>query len=121
MWSDIAGGLFVLSGLMLVLNPERLRRKLQRKSMRVLRRYFIAAVSFTGVLLVSAGWQNEAIYAKGFTIVGVLVLLKAAHLLRTKSSEILAQRLQTIPALYLRLFALAEILLGVLIVMSGAR
>lgn len=117
MWSTIIGSLFIVSGLVFVAKPEMLRRRMKKKGLRKLRRYLLAIVASAGILLISAGWQLDGAPAKIFTVVGVLFLVKGAFLLKAKSADIITTRLMKVPTLYLRLFAVGQIILGIVIIM----
>ncbi len=118
MWTKIIAGLFILSGVAAITaRPDRLRRKLQKKGVRYIRRILVAASLAAGACLVSVGWQYEGVLPKGLTVVGIVVIIKAFFLLKAKSSAVIAERLLASPALYLRLFALGQIVLGILLLM----
>ena len=117
MWCKIIGSLFIVSGVAFAANPERLRKRIQKKGLRMLRRYLVVAASSAGILLISAGWQLDGALAKVFTGAGILLLLKGVHLLKAKSTDIMAARLMELPTLYLRVFAGGQIVLGLVIVL----
>ncbi len=117
MWSTIIGCLLIVSGVAFAANPERLRRRIQKKSLRTIRRTLVAIVTGAGLLLFSVGWQLEGILAKSCTMAGFLLLLKAVYLFKAKSADMMAARLMHLSALYLRLFAVGQIVLGIALVM----
>ena len=121
MWSNIIGSLFIVSGVLFAINPERLRRKLQKKSRHILRRYFVVAISSAGIVLITAGWEFEGVLAKLFILLGLFLLLKGALLLKAKSIELIAERLLQLPAVALRLFAAGQISLGILLILLHSK
>ena len=120
MWAKIIGALLVLSGGIFLISPERFRRRLKKKTVRTIRRYLFAAASCLGILLISAGWQHEGALPKILVVVGIIVLLKGMYLLKAKSADIIVAWLLKVPTVYLRVFALCQVLAGVLI-LSGLK
>jgi uncharacterized protein YjeT (DUF2065 family) len=119
MWSTIIGCLFIVSGVAFAVNPERLRRRIQKKSLRTIRRTLVAIVAGAGLLLFAVGWQLEGILAKSCTMAGFLLLLKGVYLFKAKSADMMAARLMHLSALYLRLFAVGQIVLGIALVVRA--
>jgi hypothetical protein len=112
MWSNIVGSCFLVSGVLFAINPERLRRRLRRKGVRTLRRYLFAAALASGALLISLGREYEGLLPVLFIGAGVIMILKAVFLLKAKSAQLIAERLLEVPALYLRLYAVAQMAVG---------
>ncbi len=117
MWTNIVGCLFIVSGVAFAANPERLRRRIEKKSLRTIRRTLVTIASSAGLLLISIGWQLESTLAKVYTMAGVLLLLKALFLFKAKSADMMANRLMHLSSLYLRLFAVGQMLLGIALIM----
>ncbi len=121
MLSGLIGLAFILFGVLSLLFPESLRRSLRRKAVWKLRRYFfIAAVSF-GILLISAGWKQEGILPKILMCLGVLALLKGLLFLNSKATEHVTAWILERPSLHLRIFAIGQIVLGLLMLFGLAR
>ncbi|MEN6424332.1 MAG: hypothetical protein ABFE13_03145 [Phycisphaerales bacterium] len=114
MLSGLIGLVLILFGVLSLLFPESLRRSLRRKAVWKLRRYFvIAAVSF-GILLISAGWKHEGLLPKILMCIGVVALLKALLFLNSKAAEHVTAWILERPALHLKIFAIGQIALGML-------
>jgi len=118
MWVKIVGACFILSGGAFLISPERLRRKLQRKTLRTMRTYLFATACCLGILLVSAGWKHEGTLPKVLIVAGIIVFAKGLYLLKAKSADMIMARLIKLPAVYLRMFAVCQILAGIMIVLS---
>ena len=112
MWSNVVGSCFLLSGILFAINPERLRRRFRRKGVRVLRRYLFVAAVTSGALLISLGRDYEGLLPGLFVGAGVILILKAVFLLKAKSAQLMAERLMDVPALYLRIYAVAQMAFG---------
>ena len=112
MWTDIVGGILALTGLGLAVNPEKMRKKLKNRSIRTVKRLFAAMAMAVGGLLISAGWQETGLEQKLLTGGGILALFKGVYFARSKSAELITERIQDIPGIILRLLAVAQISLG---------
>ena len=115
MFSNIVGSVFILLGVLFLLYPERLRSRLRRKATRRLRRYFFAAALSLGVLLISAGWRHEGLLPKILMLAGIVALLKGLLFLNSKVSEKITAWILERPILHLKVFAVGQIVLGLLI------
>jgi hypothetical protein len=120
MWTDILGGIMALSGLVMAINPDKMRRKLKRIGVKTARRLCAAAAITAGGLLISAGWHETGWSQKGITGLGIVIVIKSIFFLKAKSGEVMLTKIQKIPTLYLRLLALAQSAFGLwLIMMHG--
>ena len=116
MWFDIIGGGLIALGAVSLAKPDILRKKLQKKGIRTLRRCLFAVAFALGALLMSAGWGHEGALPKVMTGIGFVLILKGAYLAKAKSADVIADRLAQLPPLYIRLFALAQIVAGCLMI-----
>jgi len=115
MFSNIVGGVFILLGVFFLLYPESLRRRLRRKATSKLRRYFFAAALSLGILLISACWRHEGLLPKILMLVGIVALFKGLLFLNSKASEKITAWILERPILHLKVFAVGQIALGLLI------
>jgi uncharacterized protein YjeT (DUF2065 family) len=118
MLAKIVGGVLVLLGLFFLRYPEGLRKRLRRKAVRKLRRYFFLAAVSLGILLIATGWKYEGFLPKALGILGVLVVLKGLLLLKSRATEEITTWLLERPTSHLRIFAAAQIALGLLILLG---
>ncbi len=112
MLSFLIGLVLTLFGLLFLLFPESLRRRLRRKAVWKLRRYFFAVAVTLGVLLISAGWRHEGLLPKVLVCIGVVALLKGLLLLNSKAAEHVTAWILDRPVLHLKVFAVGQIVLG---------
>lgn len=110
MFSHIVGSIFILLGVLFLLYPEALRKRL--------RRWFFAAALFFGALLVSVGWKQPGLLPKVLVLIGVAAILKGLLLLNSKATEKITAWVLSRPILPLRIFAVAEIAMGLLILLG---
>lgn len=118
MVSHIVGSIFILLGVLFLLYPEALRKRLRRKAVWRLRRWFLAAALFFGALLVSVGWKQAGLLPKVLVLIGVAAILKGLLLLNSKATEKITAWVLSRPILHLRIFAVAEIAMGLLILLG---
>ena len=114
----IVGSIFILLGVLFLLYPEALRKRLRRKAVWRLRRWFFAAALFFGALLVSVGWKQPGLLPKVLVLIGVAAILKGLLLLNSKATEKITAWVLSRPILHLRIFAVAEIAMGLLILLG---
>ena len=87
MFSYILGIFFITVGLLFLLYPEGLRRRLRKKALRRIRRYFFAGAVFLGILLISTGWNHDGLLPKILTIGGIIAVLKGLFFLKSKAAD----------------------------------
>lgn len=116
MLSNIIGSILVFLGFIFLLYPEYLRNRLRKKAIRKLRRYFFAAVISAGILLISAGWNHEGILPKVLMILGIVAVIKALLLLKSRATEEVTTWILERPGSHLKMYALGQIALGLLII-----
>ena len=116
MLSYIVGSLFILLGLVFLLYPETLRKRLRKKAVRKIKRYLFAAALFLGIMLISTGWKYEGILPVILAIAGVVVIFKGLFLLKSKASDRITEWILNQPVIYLKIAAVCHILLGLLII-----
>ena len=118
MFAKIIGSLFMLLGFLFLVSPERMRTKLRRKGVRKIRRYLFALSVLVGGFLISTAWQYSGILPKVLAALGLIAIFKGFYFLKSKSADVATEWLLVQPALYFRLLALAQIAVGLLIVLG---
>ncbi len=118
MLAKILASFFVIIGIWFLLKRESLRRKLQRKSKKILRRYLSAVALFFGLLFISAGWKTPGVVAKIFTIFGILAIIKGFFLLKAKISDKLIEWWTNQPVFIYRIWASMYIIIGILLLLE---
>lgn len=115
MFSYIVGSLFIMLGILFLLYPEGLRRRLRKKALRRIRRYFFAGAIFLGVLLISTGWKYEGILPKILVLAGIITILKGVFFLKSRVADKVTEWILGQPVLFFKIFAACQIALGLLI------
>ena len=115
MWYKIVGWLLIILGTIAFAKPEPLRNRLRKKGLRTVKRYLFATTFSLGALLISAGWRHEGALPKLLMVIGMVFIFNSLCLIKAKLADVIAVRFEQLPLLYLRLFALGQIITGVFI------
>jgi hypothetical protein len=113
MWGKIVSLLLVAGALPPLAWPEGMQQKLQKKGMRYVTKLLFVCLVSTGGLLISFAWQQEGWIPKAIGVAGVIILLKSLLFLRSKIGQIMAEKLTNMPPLFLRVYAVCQIAVGV--------
>ncbi|MFC1704081.1 hypothetical protein ACFL1E_04795 [Candidatus Omnitrophota bacterium] len=107
--------LWIIFGIWFLLRPESCRNVLKKKSYKKLRKIMFLAAIMLGALLIKVGWGIEGALAKIAVILGILAIIKGLFFLTSKMAEKLLNWWLALPRMYLRLWALAVIAFGVVL------
>jgi len=81
------GWFWVLSGILFLFNPEFLRHRLKKKSVRKIRRLFFALAVGLGLLLINATLGVPGLLAKILLVMGFIAILKGLFFLKAQAAE----------------------------------
>lgn len=116
MFSYILGSFFIMLGILFLLYPESLRKRLRKKALRKIRRYlFIGAITL-GILLISTGWQYEGLLPKILVLVGIIAIFKGVFFLKSRSADKVTEWILKQPVVFFKIFAACQIILGLMII-----
>ena len=87
MFLSILGWFWIITGALFLLRPDMLRRRLQKKSTKIVKRYLFVIILFFASMLVAAGLKAHGVPAKIIMILGVIGVFKGLFLLRAKASD----------------------------------
>ena len=116
MLSYIVGSFFIMLGILFLLYPESLRKRLRKKALRKIRKYLFAGAITLGILLVSTGWQYKGFFPKILALVGIIVVSKGVFFLKSKSADKVTEWILKQPVIFFKIFAACQIILGILII-----
>lgn len=87
MLANIIGWIFVILGILFLVKPEILKNKLQKKSIKKLKKYlfYLALIISLGLLL--ASFKMSGVWAKIIAILGIIGVFKAIFLLKAKAAD----------------------------------
>jgi hypothetical protein len=103
-------------GILFLLYPESLRKRLRKKALRKIRRYLFACAIALGILLISTGWQYEGLFPKILILVGIIAILKGVFFLKSKAADKVTEWILKQPVIFFKIFAACQIILGFLII-----
>ncbi len=115
MFVKMVGYIWLGMGIMLLIRPQMLKKRLLKKGLRKLRKFFILLALILGAFLISMGFKFQGIPAKIVMILGILAIFKGFLLLNSKTSDALMDWVAKLPLIYFRIGACAHIAIGIII------
>lgn len=114
----ILGWLLILWGIFFFIKPEILRRKLQRKITKKLKKYLFLIAMFLGFLFINAAWKSEGLPARLFMVLGVIAIFKGFFFLKAKAAQKLMEWFCRQPPIFFRWAAACHIAIGISIILG---
>jgi len=115
MLAKILGWFWVVTGVLFLVRPDFLRKRIHKKSIKVVRRYLFAILLFFAAMLITTGFKYEGLVAKILLVMGIVAIFKGFFLLKAKAADKILQFLVKQPLFTFRLWALAQIGLGYIV------
>ena len=116
MIAKIIGWFWVIMGVFFILKPNLMRLRFQRKSSKVIRKYFFAVALVAGVLLISAAWGFKGFLPKLLVILGIISIIRGVFFIKAKSTEKLSDWFSLQPLLTFQSIAAVQVVIGLLLV-----
>lgn len=107
------GWFLIFTGVVFLLSPQRARRKIVRSVSRKLRWVILAGIAYAGAGLWSVAWGNVGLTPKITAGAGMVVMIWLFWALNRQASVRLAEWMERVPGILLRLAALAQVIIGV--------
>ena len=111
----LLGWAWIIMGIIFLIKPEMLRNRLQKKSVKKIRKYLFAIVLALSSIILSIAWNTEGILAKIVFAFGVIGIFKSIFLIKVKTSEKLIEWFIKQPVKFFRVFAFAQIVFGIML------
>ncbi|MFH1318366.1 MAG: hypothetical protein ABIH71_05075, partial [Candidatus Omnitrophota bacterium] len=111
MLNMVLGWVLIVSGVLFFLNPEKFRKKLQKKSLKQVKRILFFIIILLSGFLISAGWKVEGILSKVIVVLGILGVVKAVFLLKAKAADKILEWWLKQPVIFFKVSAVAYVLL----------
>jgi len=111
----LLGWFWVITGIIFLFNPEYLRNRLKKKSIKKIRRIFFGIALILGLLLIKATWGVGGFLANIILICGIIAIIKAFFFLKAKAADSAIEWVLKQPRKYLRAWAVAQIIFGAII------
>ena len=117
MFIRILGWLWVITGVLFLLRPQWLKKRLQKKNMRLVRKYLFFIAVALGILLISVSWKIPGLLSKVIMIIGIAGIIKGFFFLKAKAADKTIQTLASRPLALFRVLALAYIVVGLMVLL----
>jgi len=110
----IIGILWILLGILFILKPQILQKRLQKKSTKKVRKNLFLLALFLAFTLILASLKSQGILPKIIMILGIIGIIKAFTFLNAKAAEKLISWISSKPVSIFRLGGVAYVLLGII-------
>lgn len=119
MLTAIVGWFFIIFGILFLVKPEILRKKLQKKGVKKLKKtlFFIAII--VSLALIMTSFKMSGVWAKIIAILGIIGVFKAIFLLKAKAAEKMIEWSAKQPVNVFRAGGLIYIIIGIIILRSA--
>lgn len=117
MLSKILGVIWIILGLLWVIRPDILKRRLQKKMNRRMRRIVFVFIIMFGFLLIGSVLKAPGLIAKIVGIAGMVVAIKGIVLLTNRTNEKVFQWWSERPIVYFRIWGGFVLATGVLLML----
>ena len=118
MLAKILAWFLILSGIFFLIKPEILRKRLQKKITKRLKRYLSLLAIFLGILFISAAWKSQGCLAKLLLVLGIIAIFKGLFFMKAKASEKVMEWFAARGLTLFRLMASVNIVIGIIILLS---
>ena len=115
MLAKILGWFWILTGIIFLLKPEWLRKRLQKKSYKILKKYLFVIALFFGFLFITAAFKSAGISSKLLLFFGIIAIFKSLFFLKAKAAARILDWFIRQPSFLFRIVALCQIILGIII------
>ena len=119
MLTKIVGMIWAILGLLWLIKPEALKKRLKKKMSRTMRRNICGFILALGLLLAISVIKIPSILAKIAGLVGIVIAIRAAFILTSKTSEKILTKLVERPLTFFRIGALFILIIGLVLIYSG--
>jgi len=117
----ILGWFLILTGIWMLLRPERARRKFARQSFRYFKFYLLFVALFLGAILVSISARVSGILSLAVLCAGIFFLIKGYFVFKKKAAQKINGWAKTLSVRTLRVYAVVQIAIGVLMLVLQRR
>ena len=118
MLSKAVGIISIMAGLLWLLRPEALKKRLKRKMSRKLKLTVYCFVIVFGLLIIGSALGAPGILGKAVGIIGLIVTIKIIMLITSKTSEKISEWLADKSLKFYRMWALAIVAVGVMLILA---
>lgn len=106
---------WIVFGIIFLINPEKFRKALQSKGYIIFRNYLFLIILFTSLLLLNLAFSASAVLAKVLAALGIIGMIKAFFILKSKAAEKIFDWFSKRSAKFLKGLAIFYIAIGITI------
>lgn len=118
MLARILGIIWILLGLWWLIKPDALKRRLQRKMSRKVRWTVFGFLFIFGIMMTGSVFKAPGILPKVIGIIGLIIAIRAVMFITSKASERILSWWAERPVIVFRLWGLAVLGMGVLLLFA---
>jgi len=107
----------IIMGILFLAKPELLRKKLQKKSTKYVKRILFGVTLFFAIMFIYAGWKSPGMLAKILMILGIIGLFKAVFFLKAKTAGKIVEWYINQKPVFFRIGGAVYIVMGVAILL----
>ena len=111
----LLGWFWIITGILFFLRPEMLRKRLQKKTLKKLKKYLFLIVIALSLFLIAAAWKSEGLLSKIVMVLGIIGILKGFFLLKAKAAEKILEWFIKQPLIFFRFCAALQVIIGIII------
>ena len=115
----LLGWIWLVAGIWFLFKPEVLKARLQKKSLKQMKKIFVPIAVFLGLWLIVVGFGSAGIFAKFLMLLGIVALIKSALLLKTNVADKIIEWYGRQSLAFYRLCACCHIILAVVILLGS--
>ena len=118
MLAKLLGWFWIIIGVLFLVKPQILKNRLQKKSVKQLKRIFFALAIFFGILFLTAGFKAEGFLSKLLVIFGIIAFIKTVFFIKGKAADKMIAWLSSQPLKFFRIYAVIYIILGLVFLLG---
>jgi multisubunit Na+/H+ antiporter MnhB subunit len=115
MFAKVLGIIWILLGILWALKPDMLKRRLQKKMNRKMRRVVFGFILVFGFLLIGSVLKTPGILAKIVGVIGMVIAIRGIMLLTSKTSEKVFEWWGERPLVFFRVWGVVVFATGVML------
>ncbi|MDP8260452.1 MAG: hypothetical protein P9L96_05600 [Candidatus Gygaella obscura] len=113
MFANIIGWLLIIWGILFIMKPEFLRKKLQKKSQKTIKKIILGITVSFSVLIIIAAFKTEGMVSKILAVLAIIAVIKAFLMVKSKVSDKLIEWYMKLSVKVLVLGGAMQVLIGV--------
>ncbi|MGB2630502.1 MAG: hypothetical protein WBD24_02035 [Candidatus Omnitrophota bacterium] len=118
MLSKLLGIIWILLGILWLVDPQRLKTRLQGKMNRKMKRVVFGFILVFGLLMIGSVFRTSGILPKIIGIAGMVLVIKGIILITSKTSDKIFEWLGSRSLKYFRIWALVLLALGLMMIFA---